>query len=551
MPNLKSLEKEISSIHYKKGLELFEKQKVREIDEEGSGNFVAFVDDGKISHDVQVQVNTKTFDVLAHSCDCGDPTPFCQHKVAVALQIAKKGTKTSSAISKKLKVKKKSKAEELLDTVSEIDLKAWLLEELEANKSLHFKFFYRFEQREAEVDVNAVLAKTHEIVKAVLGKSKHLDLNRLVAILALWKPYHEEVIQSLLSKVHLPDECLTLVAMINAIGVYKHRLNTTSNKLDKYQDALTEKIIERIYAQNLEQKVATITNLIKAFEYDGVLNFNLPYHGLIASETVPEPQQTTLVQLYVAVVLPKRHYLEPRSLIGLFEQFQKMDKFAVGYGLFSPLYGQDDYNLSVIDELLKVNRLVEALNYTGRCINNNSYEEYSMPYFQKMVTIHNKMLQPVEALHYRILLLSLTLDIEELRSIFQEQLQDSTRRILIARINAKISGRTNDLRVIQFKMEYFTILDKPEKILGCLEDDFDWSTMDRYLQPVFAKHQQKSIDSIAHIFHRGSFYVANSDYFKALLATINRSTLRAYANRMKFLSVASPYYKVLLDHVKT
>ena len=59
MPNLKNLEKEVAITYYRKGVELFEKQKVREIDEEGSGNYIAFVDDGKNSFDVQIKINSK------------------------------------------------------------------------------------------------------------------------------------------------------------------------------------------------------------------------------------------------------------------------------------------------------------------------------------------------------------------------------------------------------------------------------------------------------------------------------------------------------------
>lgn len=550
MPNLKTLEKDISSIFYKKGLELFEKQKVREIDEEGTGNFVAFVDDGKLSHDVQVKVQTKTFEILSHACDCNELTPFCQHKVAVALQIAKKGTKTSTGISKKLKVKKKSKTEELLDSIDELDLKIWLLEQLEENKSLNFKFFYRFEAKETEVDVKTVLAKTQEIVKAVLGKSKHLDLNRLIAILSLWKPYHDEVFAVWLNKIHLPEEFSALVSTINAVAHYRYQLNTTSNKLEKYHEYLTEKILERLYSQTHEEKVETITNMIKAFDHEGVINYVLPYHGLLACEAIPEPQQTTLLQLFTKVLTPKLHYLEQRTLLTLFERFKKMGQFAVGHTLFKPLYAQDAYNLQVIEELLKIDKLVLALEFTGKCINYNSYEEYNVPYYKQLVLIHQLMQQPAEALHYRTLLLPMTLEIEELKSIFQEQLQDSVRRSLVAKLNSRINSRSNVVSVIAFKMAFYEIVKQRKKIQDCLQDDFEWSTMDEQLAPAIALDQVGAIDRIVQLYSPGNYFAQNSAYFTALLDSIEPKILAGYMNKIKYVPTNYPYYKIFQSYMK-
>jgi hypothetical protein len=227
-----------------------------------------------------------------------------------------------------------------------------------------------------------------------------------------------------------------------------------------------------------------------------------------------------------------------------------MGQFAVGHTLFKPLYAQDAYNLQVIEELLKIDKLVLALEFTGKCINYNSYEEYNVPYYKQLVLIHQLMQQPAEALHYRTLLLPMTLDIEELKSIFQEQLQDSVRRSLVAKLNSRINSRSNVVSVIAFKMAFYEIVKQRKKIQDCLQDDFEWSTMDEQLAPAIALDQVGAIDRIVQLYSPGNYFAQNSAYFTALLDSIEPKILAGYMNKIKYVPTNYPYYKIFQSYMK-
>ena len=82
-----------------KRLILNKKLKVRELDEESNGVFVAFVDEGKDSYDVHISIDDKN-ELLKQECDCENKKP-CLHQVFLVEFISNKNQNSKGAEKRK------------------------------------------------------------------------------------------------------------------------------------------------------------------------------------------------------------------------------------------------------------------------------------------------------------------------------------------------------------------------------------------------------------------------------------------------------------------
>src|SRR5690606_6691191 len=97
------------------------KCEVRECDETERGHFIAYVDEGKDTFDVTVQLDEEQ-QFVAQNCDCKSTRKICQHKAALMLHLAGR-TETKSKTVKKVKAKE---SEILADAAEPAAILAWL-----------------------------------------------------------------------------------------------------------------------------------------------------------------------------------------------------------------------------------------------------------------------------------------------------------------------------------------------------------------------------------------------------------------------------------------
>jgi uncharacterized Zn finger protein len=58
----------------------------RELEEvESKGNYVAYVDEGDDSYDINIQLDKDV--IVAHSCDCERRDSYCIHQLAILMQL--------------------------------------------------------------------------------------------------------------------------------------------------------------------------------------------------------------------------------------------------------------------------------------------------------------------------------------------------------------------------------------------------------------------------------------------------------------------------------
>ena len=138
----KTYKKAISASVLKQADNMLKRGALRELDEEKSGRFVAYVDDGEHSFDVMLQLNTER-EISAHSCDCSSEYFFCEHKATVFLHLLENGP--ALAVPKKKRISKKElETLALFEGVDFEALKQWLIATMEKDKTLRVQFELQF-----------------------------------------------------------------------------------------------------------------------------------------------------------------------------------------------------------------------------------------------------------------------------------------------------------------------------------------------------------------------------------------------------------------------
>lgn len=124
----------------KNKLKQAQKLRVRDIDKIEKNTYVAYVDEGEDSYDVQIEFDAKK-NIKATQCDC-DTGGVCIHIVALALFISE--NKTEKTVVKKAINKKLSETDQILETIDNDTLKIWVSEILNSNKEIAFLFKNKF-----------------------------------------------------------------------------------------------------------------------------------------------------------------------------------------------------------------------------------------------------------------------------------------------------------------------------------------------------------------------------------------------------------------------
>jgi hypothetical protein len=178
---LQKLDKIISKAYIATATALVQNGAVRELDEESKGRFVAYVDEGKESYDVQIALDAKQ-NVVTHTCDCKDEYLYCAHKTAVLLTL-----QGSVKAKKKAEPKIKQTPEEnLLQTLEVEDLRRFVRIVLKENKQLRLQFLSNFKGENIVIGQAELNAVTADIIKQVLGQRrnpKQSDRKRIAKLL--------------------------------------------------------------------------------------------------------------------------------------------------------------------------------------------------------------------------------------------------------------------------------------------------------------------------------------------------------------------------------
>lgn len=213
---------------------------VRELDEEDTGHFVAFVDEAEETYDVHIQLNEQS--VQQMTCDCGTTQKICIHQGAVLLQITEKGLKVApTQVVKKRRTKAKQTVSEalVLEQSKEI-LAQWLIDVFKKNKTLEQQFIVTFSQEKREYTVEYVEEIMQQTFKAVAGKRKTLEGVKIKKILDTLAIAFEPVNDFITVNMDKPIAYELFSKIMLDIQIFDKRISHHSKKfIDFYQSYST------------------------------------------------------------------------------------------------------------------------------------------------------------------------------------------------------------------------------------------------------------------------------------------------------------------------
>ena len=259
---------------------------VRELDEEDTDHFVAFVDELEETYDVHIHL--KDEEVTKMTCDCGAASGRCIHQGAVLLQISQKGLKVAPTqwVKKPRSKAKQNASTVLLHEQSKEILTLWLVDVFKKNKALEQQFILTFSQQKVDYTVEYVVEIMEQTFKAVAGRRKTLEGVKIKKILDTLALAFEPVNDFITMNIDKPIAYDLFSTIVSNIQAFDKRISHHSKKFsDFYQSystwfALTlnntqnqtvfctqiKQLMNRVFAEN-RSTLAVDTMLLK-YIYD-------------------------------------------------------------------------------------------------------------------------------------------------------------------------------------------------------------------------------------------------------------------------------------------
>lgn len=210
---------------------------VRELEQESKGHYVAFVDDGEQSYDVQVSIQTSK--ITAFTCDCANGETLCLHKVAVLLAMQEnKGTAktTSTTGTAKGKKKKLTETEEVMLRIDKEAITGWLSEVFKKNKPLEQLFLLTFSTEEKQYTKEQVKEIMEQTIKSVAGRRKTLEGANVKKLMDLMAIALEPVNHYVTVSINKPIALEIYGTVLETMAEFQNRIRTYSKKIDLFYD---------------------------------------------------------------------------------------------------------------------------------------------------------------------------------------------------------------------------------------------------------------------------------------------------------------------------
>ncbi|MEI6948331.1 hypothetical protein V9K67_14130 [Paraflavisolibacter sp. H34] len=386
---------------------------VRECDETEKGNFVGYVDEGKSSYDVSLELTGDT--VTAHGCDCKASTggAFCRHQAAMLLHIAA-GQKPKAPV----KAKKAGKAEILLEEAETAELKEWLREILGRNKDLELSFVHYFSARRQHYSPEEVTQLTLDAVKATVGRKKTVDPTLLKKLVDLWSDIHAPILSGYTANAADKNAFGNVHALLETAYRYSAEINTTSSRIPKYLEGLLQQTLEPLHQLEAEEAWTAATDHFIRHLLDDRKQLRLHYlqHLRQLAALATRERREDLIRRLAdhyrdrnpAMIVQDTTYT--KVLFGLVEEAGIFPRY---YNLFQPLRFDNAFNNELIRQLIAYHHLERAEEYCLDQIKNNYHDDYNTLYLELLKEIYH--LQEEEELLMEVLakLVPRTFDLDD------------------------------------------------------------------------------------------------------------------------------------------
>lgn len=299
---------------------------VRELEQESKGHYVAFVDDGEHSYDVQLTIQATK--ITAFNCDCPNGETMCLHRVAVllAMEEGKSSSKTKSVSStSKTKKRKLTESEEIMLGLDKEAITGWLAGIFKKNKSLEQLFILTFSAEEKQYTTDQVKEIMEQTIKSVAGRRKTLEGANVKKLMDLMAIALEPVNHYVMVNINKPIAQDIYAMVIETMTDFDRRIRTYSKR------------IEGFYVEYIEWMALTINNIQDTKVWEEVIRNIVfrTFEHFVNKKVVGKTYNDLLVKyVYKSATKEQQKYIADELIVHLLSTPVKRQQMDFTYVLF-------------------------------------------------------------------------------------------------------------------------------------------------------------------------------------------------------------------------
>ncbi|MGJ1414928.1 hypothetical protein ACR784_04965 [Sphingobacterium multivorum] len=366
---------------------------VRELEEhEGKGNFVAYVDEGEYSYDVNIQLNKDT--IVGHSCDCGRRESYCMHQLAVICALAGIDKNSPSEVKNKKKVtlKKVKESEQLLLAVEHEVLNSWLLELFKSNKDVELQFLLKFGKNKQEYQEKDIVKILKEAVVSVIGKRKKIETSEIKKILQLWEKSLVPFWEYLALNIGNEKIINLFLAVYNAVLDIEYQTMYTGTRFRKFIETNNIKISTAVAQIESDIQWGRLMDAYwtKLWWEEGQQGALLELFILIYQNSKTDRKRLISVKIerLIEEFLEEAYHMSLTVDEFFLDVLLENDMFEASLDYFFPRHWEAKYNLKLIEAVKKVEP-ERAIAYCHVVIESNSKTEYNLPFLDILEELYS------------------------------------------------------------------------------------------------------------------------------------------------------------------
>lgn len=362
---------------------------VRELEALTPGHYVAFVDDGPDSFDVQAQLDHDQ--VLTLACDCSQTRGTCWHKTAVLLRLADTllngaiSTPNQEVVKTTKRRRKLTESELLLQDLNPSLVSQWLVEVFKKNKPLEQQFLLAFATVQKEYSAAEVADILNKSIDSVLKNRKKAAAKEIKKVVDLITQALDPI-ESFMW-LHLQESISFEIAaeVLKTIAAFEKRIIHNSNRLAKFTQQFLHRFslrLNHIKDDPIWEQV--VVDLITPL-YDYKELRTAPFEFLLLSEiyaTATDKRKQELALHFEKLLHSyQKNELKLKAIISAFylNVFVEQNRFAANWRYFEPIHYENEYNLMLLHQLKDIDPLL-TIKYCRNIMRHNVRKEYNKPY---------------------------------------------------------------------------------------------------------------------------------------------------------------------------
>ncbi len=506
--NLKTFAKNIATNKLKQSSKII----IRDIYEEPKNRFIAYADDKDVSYDVCIEIDENE-DVLDNDCDC-EVKGLCVHRIAFMVYLSERKVKPKQARAKKL-----TPTETLVNSLDINILKNWVNDLLKKNKDLEFLFTTEFAINTEEYTKAKVKLLIDSSIKSVIKTRKNVETNELKKIIDLFEITLKPVIEFCIDDLSNPDKLEIVLFIFDELSAFDNKIYSSSIKVIRFKEKISKQVIDSFSNKNDDLNWQKITDL----HFDLILNDKLD-----TIEVTPFNHIKLLYKSCQDNQFRKKYFAEKAENFSIKLDGKKLtfginvsvfilevlfdnDLFEKNYSIFKAFRYENDYNLSLIDKLIGINKIKEAEEIALAQIASNYYIDYNFPYWSRLKNIYKTQNNLVNLVKILIETVGIEMNFDDfliIKQHFPEAEFKKFKSNLMGRTKNKFSSYNN---APQF---YFKMLNEDRNYKKMIDSISEYTDYDVVFEHRIVLFNENKIDFLQKIFtiESGNYYYRNKEY---------------------------------------